>query len=173
MGDSHRLNAKLRDLALILRAYAYWLKAHDLEDADQLLDQASAALKAKSQVANSTRLTSATRTGFQIAQLWLDGFAQMTPQERQLLAAAIPHAQQTTLAFCLDAEPGQRPPWHSSWAPVTETFLRCRDEVSALPGAEVEVETIERDPRSEAGFNLSPCCSIWNEVGARQRSFRQ
>jgi ATP-dependent helicase/nuclease subunit B len=146
VNDSGRLNAKLRDLALILRAYSDWLKAHALEDADQFLDQASAALKAKSQDPGSK---------FQISQLWLDGFAQMTPQERRLLAAIIPHAEQATLAFCLDAEPDQRPPWHSSWAPVTEAFLRCRDELSGLPGAEIEVEAIPRDP-TRSRFDAQP-----------------
>jgi ATP-dependent helicase/nuclease subunit B len=136
VGETNRLNAKLRDLASILRAYSEWLMTHQLQDADSLLDLAAAVLK-DSQISNFK---------FQIGGLWLDGFAQMTPQERQLVAAVVQCSEQSTLAFCLDTEPHQPPPWHSAWAPVTETFLHCRDELSGLPGAQVRIETLARDP---------------------------
>ncbi|HEY9509681.1 MAG TPA: hypothetical protein VIV82_07450, partial [Verrucomicrobiae bacterium] len=147
MGESHRLNAKLRDLALILRAYSEWLKANQLQDADTLLDLAAQKLRSPS--------SGASTLPFQIDGLWLDGFAQMTPQERQLLAAIAQCSERATIAFCLDREPHQNPPWHSSWAPVTETFLRCRDELSALPNAVVQIETLPRDP-AQSRFQMSP-----------------
>ena len=40
-----------------------------------------------------------------LAGLWLDGFAEMTPQELDLLAALAPFCQQMTLAFCLENQP--------------------------------------------------------------------
>ncbi|HEU5125916.1 MAG TPA: PD-(D/E)XK nuclease family protein [Verrucomicrobiae bacterium] len=143
--ENHRLNAKLRDLALILRAYADWLKTNQLQDADSLLDLA----------AQELRFSNATAPAFRIAGLWLDGFAQMTPQERQLLVAIVRCSDCATLAFCLEGSPNQKPPWHSSWAPVTETFQRCRDELSALPDAIVKIENLPRDS-ARTRFQLSP-----------------
>ncbi|HLP76742.1 MAG TPA: hypothetical protein VK327_07460, partial [Candidatus Paceibacterota bacterium] len=197
VGSANRLNAKLEDLALILRAYADWLEAHKLQDADCFLDLATQALKARGMTTDSqmalspheeragrelerggfdpntsspqpsppaalgregettTRrtqlpspecvMTSGCALNLQLGGLWLDGFAQMTPQERQLLAAVTRCSPQTTLAFCLD-EPKQSPPWHSLWAPVMETFQRCRDELGALPDASVDVELLPRNP---------------------------
>lgn len=125
------LRAKLRDLALIIRAYGDWLKEHHLQDADTQLDLATEALRPAS-------------PGFQIEHLWLDGFAQMTPQERRLLSAVIQRADKATLAFCIDGEPAASLPWHSSWAPVSETFLRLRDQLRQLPEATITTEVLTR-----------------------------
>ena len=38
----------------------------------------------------------------QISGLWLDGFAEMTPQELDLLAAILPHCEHASLAFCVE-----------------------------------------------------------------------
>jgi len=48
VGGALHLDAKLHDLALILRAYADWLDQHGLQDADRLLDMAATALEANS-----------------------------------------------------------------------------------------------------------------------------
>jgi ATP-dependent helicase/nuclease subunit B len=135
-----RLNDKLRDLALVLRAYLDWLAAHGLEDADRLLDLAGQALRRPDQ-------PPATSAGLGWDALWLDGFAEMTPQELDLLTAVLPHCRQATLAFCLD-EPGARQtPWFSAWAPVSRTYERLCERVSALPDVTV---TVERLPRESA-----------------------
>ncbi|HYG22262.1 MAG TPA: PD-(D/E)XK nuclease family protein [Verrucomicrobiae bacterium] len=135
LADRERLPAKLQDIAIISRAYSEWLKAHQLEDADTLLDLATAAL----------RNAQGTAKAFRLEALWLDGFAQMTPQEHALLTALIMSSQRATLAFCLDAEPSETPPWHSPWAEVAQTFLRCRDALRSLPQAHVTVEVLRRD----------------------------
>jgi len=134
MGTVHRLSGKLHDLGLMIRAYMEWLEAHRLQDTDSLLDLAV-------QVLNRSGAGT-----LSIESLWLDGFAQMTPQERTLLRAILKHTRSATLAFCLDSDSSQKPPWHSAWAPVTETYLRCRDEFSTLPDVEVRMDVLERNP---------------------------
>ncbi len=132
---SHPLHGKLRDLALILREYQDWLKTQNLRDTDSLLDLAAEALRETPAGNNIV-----------IAGLWLDGFARLTPQERQLLTGMVQRAETATLAFCLDFEPKAPLPWHSSWAAIAETFLRCKQELGGLPGASVKVETLARTP---------------------------
>ncbi|MGN6641692.1 MAG: PD-(D/E)XK nuclease family protein, partial [Verrucomicrobiota bacterium] len=157
VGQSNRLDARLRDLAVILSAYGDWLQAHQLQDADQMLDLATAELRENA-------------GQFKIENLWLDGFAQMTPQERQLLKTVVGCAEKATIAFCLNHEPDQPPPWHSLWAPVTETFLRCRDELSALPHVQVSVELLRRDPL-RSRFQSQPLLRHLEQHWARPIAF--
>lgn len=137
VGPANRLDAKLHDLALVLRGYQEWLKEHRLLDADSLLDLATDELRAAARAPDAR---------FALAGLWLDGFAQMTPQERALLGALAPFCRRATLAFCLDGEPVANLSWHSPWAVVSETYQKCRDGLAALPGVEIEVELLERKP---------------------------
>lgn len=131
------LRDKLQDLALLLGKYSEWLRAQDLQDADCLLDAASERLRAEAH---------AGRRPFVIEGLWLDGFAEMTPQEQALLAAVAPFCQQATLAFCLETEPAPSASWLSIWSAIGKTFQRCRQQLAALPGCHVETETLERVP---------------------------
>src|SRR5205814_1839895 len=87
------LTGKLHDVALLLGAYLDWLRTHQLQDANCLLDVAADVLR---RTAGKTRL--------RVGGLWLDGFAEMTPQELDLLAAFLPICDRATLAFCLDPE---------------------------------------------------------------------
>ena len=66
------LRDKLHDLALLSEKYADWLREQGLSDANHLLEFATAALREKFQVSSFK---------FQVSGLWLDGFAEMTPQE--------------------------------------------------------------------------------------------
>jgi ATP-dependent helicase/nuclease subunit B len=136
-GRDRQLQAKLSDLALLMECYETRLQADALRDADQLLDIATAALRAPG---------SGLRPEW-IGGLWMDGFAEMTPQELELLAALQPHCGRTTLAFCLDQEPVIEPEWLSTWTVVAQTFGRCRLALSRLPGAQVEVRMLARDPQ--------------------------
>lgn len=138
VGAAGRVDAKLRDVAVLMRAYETWLRDHELEDADRLLDIASDSLSRRDPASGAGPLL--------LAGVWLDGFAQMTPQERRFLIALARCAESSTLAFCLDCAPGESPPRHSLWAPVADTFARCHGELSSLPGAIVSVETLSRDP---------------------------
>jgi ATP-dependent helicase/nuclease subunit B len=125
------LRAKLHDLALLLRAYAEWLKANQLQDSAHLLDAATEALHRPGSPARTLAL----------AGLWLDGFAEMTPQELDLLAAVVSCSDEATLAFCLDPKRTAEPSWHSPWSVVAQTYSRCRLQLKALDGV-----TITDDP---------------------------
>ncbi|HUL51193.1 MAG TPA: PD-(D/E)XK nuclease family protein [Candidatus Nitrosotalea sp.] len=148
---------KLRDLATLLRAYQDWLKNNNLTDGDVLLELATTALR--TQGANrewsvvSGQWSVAPDTGhrtpghFHLSGLWLDGFAEMTPQELDLLAALIPQCDQATLAFCLEREPQDAPWWLSTWSAVARTFRSCHQKLTALPDCDVSVEVLERKRR--------------------------
>ena len=56
-----------------------------------------------------------------IGGLWLDGFAEMTPQELDLLAAVLPICERATLAFCIDTEARDPTSWLSGWSAVHQT----------------------------------------------------
>ncbi|MDW8308938.1 MAG: PD-(D/E)XK nuclease family protein, partial [Verrucomicrobiales bacterium] len=124
------LRAKLHDLALMARAYAQWLRAEGLRDVEALLDTAADALRAAPH-------------SLQIAGLWLDGFAELTAQELELLAALLSHCQRATLAFCLPAHAGADTSWRSPWLLVAETYRRCRARLEAVPGVMISVEPIQ------------------------------
>ena len=191
------LRAKLEDLALLLGAYLDWLAAHDLKDADGLLDLATETLTAatpavetlteqahalllpllarnergegrgegqpskknlphpspllpsgeerEKTIAAHSKIKNQPSTIFHLSGLWLDGFAEMTPQELELLAAVVPRCEHATLAFCLEAEPREDASWLSTWSVVSQTFRRCQQRLAALPGVEISVETLPRD----------------------------
>jgi ATP-dependent helicase/nuclease subunit B len=148
-----RLRDKLHDLALLLREYGDWLKAQQLQDANHLLDVATDALRAcpKSKVQSPKSKIEASsffilHSSFSISALWLDGFAEMTPQELDLLAAVIPLCEHATLAFCLEREPQSAPSWLSTWAVVAQTFRRCHAKMAAVEGCEVSIETLANEP---------------------------
>ncbi|MGD0253397.1 MAG: PD-(D/E)XK nuclease family protein, partial [Verrucomicrobiota bacterium] len=130
------LQDKLHDLALLLEAYAHWLAEHELQDANRLLDFATDALR-ELRTPNSELRCSA---------LWLDGFAEMTPQELDLLAAVLPHCERATLAFCLENEPKAETSWLSIWSSVGKTFQQCRQRLAKLPRCEIGVEILKRNP---------------------------
>lgn len=136
------LRAKLGDLALLARAYGEWLRAHGLRDAEALLDAAAEALRAGDR-----------RLG--IEALWLDGFAELSAQELELLAALVPHCQRATLAFCLPAESHADVSWRSPWSPVAETARRCRARLEAIPGVEISIEPLPTRP-GQNRFARSP-----------------
>ena len=131
------LRDKLHDLALLTEKYADWLGEHELQDANHLLDFATAALRRESQISNFK---------FQIETLWLDGFAEMTPQELDLLGAVIPFCKTATLAFCLETEPLPETSWLSIWSAIGKTFQQCRARLAILPDCKTTVETLQREP---------------------------
>jgi ATP-dependent helicase/nuclease subunit B len=132
----HDLRDKLLDLALLSEKYADWLREHELQDANHLLDFAAAALRDQFKIKNSK---------LKIERLWLDGFAEMTPQELDLLAAVLPFCGRATLAFCLENEPTAETSWLSIWSSIGKTFQRCRQRLEILPGCEIEVQILKRD----------------------------
>ena len=132
------LRDKLHDLALLSEKYADWLREHELQDANNLLDFATETLRGK-----TFNLQPST---FSFSALWLDGFAEMTPQELALLTAVVPLCENATLAFCLETEPTPTPSWLSIWSSIGKTFQRCRDQLKNLPSCEITVEVLQREP---------------------------
>jgi ATP-dependent helicase/nuclease subunit B len=130
---SATLRDKLHDLALLQRAYADWLKTHDLQDVNNLLDIAATVLN------NEGKLRPA---AVAVQRLWLDGFAEMTPQELELLTALAPHCGDLTLAFCLESEPPDKTSWLSTWSVVAQTFRRCHTALAAVDGAQLTLEIL-------------------------------
>lgn len=136
--DSGGLSLKLHDLALLLESYLQWLHEHDLLDADSLLATAAEVLKTR----DARRET---RNYAAIEGLWLDGFAELSPQELDLLTALVPYCEQVTLAFCIDAE-AKVDSWLSHWSLVQKTLAECRKQLAAIPGANITEKPIFRTP---------------------------
>ncbi len=154
------LRNKLHDLALLLEAYTRWLGEHELQDANRLLDVATDALRPRSAIHVSR---------FTFQQLWLDGFAEMTPAEMDLLAAVLPCCERATLAFCLDdsAETADKATasWLSLWTTIRKTYQECRRRAQALPGGEISVEPLRRgSPQNRFARNpeLAQLEANWN-----------
>ena len=151
------LRDKLLDLATLLEAYRRWSDEHELQDGNHLLDLAAEMLGSSRQP--PLKLA--------VAHLWLDGFAEMTPQELDLLMAVLPHCQGATLAFCLDANSpdavdpvapafppagygGVPPPvqpqraasgsWLSLWSAIAKLYQQCRQRAALLPNASITIE---------------------------------
>ena len=128
---------KLQDLALLLQSYLDWLKDHKLQDADCLLQSAAAALHSALRTPHSA---------LRIAGLWVDGFAEWSPSELDLLTALMPHCQQATLTFCLDRVPTEKISWLSTWSVVRKTFEDCKKTLEALPNVSLAIDLLPRDP---------------------------
>ncbi|MBU6401605.1 MAG: PD-(D/E)XK nuclease family protein, partial [Verrucomicrobia bacterium] len=153
---------KLRDFSRLFEAYRAWLRAAGLQDADHLLDVAVEALgelpspepAATGVPGDDPSLTPSrmgaggnqSPTGFRLAGLWLDGFAEMTPQELDLLAVVARCSDTVTLAFCLDRLPEETESPLSPWATVAQTFRRCRHRLEAVTGTDSAVEMLPRQP---------------------------
>ena len=132
------LSRKLQDLATLLADYLGWLEAHRLLDADCLLAQATAALaSAPPPIAEN----------LQSMELWIDGFAEFSEQELDLMGALLPRCRQASLAFCLEPAAKRTSAWFSNWFFVRKSFEHCRERLEKLPGVEVHVEALSRQPR--------------------------
>ena len=145
-GLRRELQDKLHDLALLLDTYTHWLAEHELQDTNCLLDVATETLRSA---------FNARPSPLGIQSLWLDSFAEMTPQELDLLAAVIPFCGRATLAFCLENEPAAETSWLSIWSPVGKTFQQCRQRIANLPDCKIETELLKRD-RKQNRFTGTP-----------------
>ncbi len=110
VGSNSRLGEKLADLAYIFEHFTHWLATNDLKDFESLLDTAASLLEK-----NENPIFQA---------IWLDGFAQMTPQELRLLLAVSRRAEKINLAFCCESE--SEPAWFSHWAGIVQLIRRSR-----------------------------------------------
>ncbi|HXU78344.1 MAG TPA: PD-(D/E)XK nuclease family protein [Methylomirabilota bacterium] len=129
------LGSKLEDLAGLLQDYVNWLEAHKLQDAERLLAAAGALLLSPPASAPA------------IDHLWVDGFAEWSPQEWDLLMLLLPGCRQATFTFCLDRVPSEKISWLSAWSVVRKNFEECRKRLEKLPGVSVNTELVPRDPQ--------------------------
>ncbi|HEV2318757.1 MAG TPA: hypothetical protein VGV18_03345, partial [Verrucomicrobiae bacterium] len=128
------LRDKLRELALLLEWYSSWLEDHKLRDGNCLLDEAAKIL-----------YKNAKNPAVSIGEFWLDGFAEMTPQEMDLVAALLPFCQRATLAFCVEsAVVKEDTTWLSIWSGVGNTLQRCRQRIERL-GFPIKVQMLTRN----------------------------
>jgi ATP-dependent helicase/nuclease subunit B len=161
------LRRKLGDLALLQRDYLAWIVKHNVQDADSLAGPAAAALRRFAASArpspNGARLVSA---------VWLDGFAELTPQESGLLAALAPCCEKMTLAFCADGErPGGADSWLSPWSAIGRTQQDCWKALAAEPGVSLETEILRRH-RRPGRFAGSPVLAHLEEHWALPKPWR-
>ncbi len=142
---SKNLTRKLHDLALITQSYREWLAQSHLKDSEVLLELATQTLQTLSE-------HGATQPVFRIEELWLDGFAEMTPQEQTLLSTIIPHCARVNLAFCLDPKDLDSSSWLNLWTAPSETYNQCLSRLDALQASlgqnriSVEKEFLPRRP---------------------------
>lgn len=146
--SSPRLRLKLQDFAIIFGDYAAWLKEHQLQDADALLDLAA-----------KTALTEKLPP---IAGLWLDGFAQMTPQERRLLNAVLRHCETATMAFCLPERPLKEGDSFSMWGVISRTYCQLREELQQIFAAPPREEVLARR-KVDGRFDSAPALAHLEE----------
>ena len=166
------LRDKLHDLHHLLRAYHEWLEHSEIQDADQLLDLATELLR----TAPSPRpQTPDPIPHSPIGGLWLDGFAEMTPQELDLLCAVLPFCRTATLAFCLDPQAADSKSWLSLWSGIRHTYSDCLTRIKALPTCEPSVEELPRAPahsRFAASPELAHLEASWTAPTARAGGFQ-
>jgi ATP-dependent helicase/nuclease subunit B len=134
---------KLQDFATILQEYLDWLEAHDLQDQDALLKTAA------------DRLRTGNQPTLRIESLWVDGFAEFSELELELLCALAPCCDQVTLTFCLDSLPFPKASWISHGSLVERNLDRCRKRFAAIPGVELRTQPLARG-NSGNRFSANP-----------------
>lgn len=179
------LRNKLHDMGLLLSGYLEWLAEHELGDGDCLLDLAASKLrelrapheKAGSSSTESQGLFSfsvmrspSASAPLRIAGLWLDGFAEMTPQELDLLGALAPFCEALTLAFCTEPNNSESSSsWLSIWSGVNNTAANCRARLESLPG--VQVETVALPAGHATRFSEQPALAHLERNWSRPAPF--
>lgn len=158
-----RLADKLHDFALLLRAYVAWLQDHQLEDGNRLLEVATELLK---QIAPTTAGRGKALPAF-FGGVWLDGFAELTPQELDMLSVVAACAEKVTLAFCLEGEPRDDLSWLSTWSVSSQTYRQCRHCLGWVPKEQVAVALLQRTPQASrfaAAPELAYLETHWHEA---------
>lgn len=148
--DQPRLRDKLEDLAALFGAYIDWLKGHHLHDVGSLLDLATTALRVASTAINISTTWKPIWAG-----LWLDGFAELSPQEIDLLATLLPLCKTATLAFCVESACAELPTWNSTWYVVGRTVRALISRLEQSPNIRLTTEALPRQPHA-GRFSASP-----------------
>ncbi len=162
VGPANRLDAKMHDLATLLQAYLDWLDQHRLQDRDRLLIVATerirqaqrptirggeASLAGPRNPSTDVRRDDGAGIGgrsFRLGGLWLDGFAELSAQEIDLLVTLLPLCDRATIAFNLDHQTVGPASWQDTWSWIARTFQQVRQRLEGRPEIEIIVEWIER-----------------------------
>ncbi|MGC8989988.1 MAG: PD-(D/E)XK nuclease family protein, partial [Verrucomicrobiia bacterium] len=145
-----RLQNKLEDLAMLFGAYTDWLQDHHLHDVGSLLDLATNALRVSSNTINAHTTPKPRWAG-----LWLDGFAELSPQQIELVATLLPLCEKATLAFCAESASAELPTWNSTWCIVGRTVRTLISRLEQIPNISLTTETLPRQPHA-GRFSASP-----------------
>ncbi|MDB6065794.1 MAG: helicase-exonuclease AddAB subunit AddB [Pedosphaera sp.] len=137
------LSYKLHDLASLLQDYLDWLQAHNLQDADRLLDIGTKSLQAP-------------HANLNLGDIWVDGFTELSLQELDLLAEVVPLASVATITFCLDRVPKEKVSWLSNWAMVRRTYTNCSKRLAGLPHREIITDLLPRRINQSRFLNNPP-----------------
>jgi ATP-dependent helicase/nuclease subunit B len=132
---------KLEDLATLLKEYLDWLKTNELQDSDSLLSAATHALRGAPTAADFGLRNLA---AFNIEAGWVDGFAEMSEPELELLVALLPHCRRATITFCLDRVPAERISWLSNWALPRRAYEQLRKKLVAQTNVQAQTELLPR-----------------------------
>lgn len=179
LGGDLQLDAKLRDLALLMRAYQEWLGEHQMVDEEQMLSLATEALRAlrsKRETADEPDRAdvlagldaqqpvpaefmlpmcgSKTVGGMRLGGLWMDGFGEMSRQEIELVAALVPLCESATITFNLDTSSVGSVSWLNTWSTIAQTYRQMRGRLEGIDGIELIEHWIERGkPEQRFGGN--------------------
>jgi ATP-dependent helicase/nuclease subunit B len=157
------LALKLRDLALIARAYREYL-GERFQDPDDHLSVA----------AEKVSRSSLTRGSL----VWVDGFRDFTPQQYSILEALLPVASRVSVALCLDPKTMGRPTHDTElFLPTLETHRKLTELARRL-SVEIEDPVILSDSDSCGGSvsyrgpGIAVSCDVktlcGNEIGAQR-----
>jgi len=158
-----RIRYKLHDIALLYQNYRSWIENKQLHDPDCLLDLAADALRTLGRMNHSS-------IPFWLGGLWMDGFAALTPQERQLLTLLAPLSKRTTLAFCADSFPDHKREIFSIWLPTHQTLRQCIHDFSAIDTITVKHTVLHRT-QHKGRFAEDPMLAYLEESWTRPAPF--
>lgn len=152
-----RLRGKLLDLAAMATRYREWLAQRRLEDPTRLLRLAREAAEASAPASRGSPGPAPMPRPVDpwFAELWLDGFAEMTPAELDLVAAVIPRCGRATLAFCVESPSPTPGEWLSPWSLVGRTQTALRDRLARNRSLDLSNVCLS-DPASPTRFSTSP-----------------
>jgi len=159
------LAGKLGDCALLLEHYEDWLLDHGLQDPDVLMDAATEVVRAWPTPRSDAGPT-------RIHRVWLDGFAEMTPQELAFLGALLPYSARSTLAFCLPNIPVSEQPGFNPWTLVAGAYASLVNRLQHQPGLQVSVEHFSADA-AHSRFAHSPMLAHLEKHWSRPLPFRR
>ena len=115
---------------MLLGAYQDWLQAHSLQDYESFLRRTASLLRTDGAPA------------FRLQSVWVDGFAEFSDPELELLAGLFPYCEQGTITFCLDRPPAPKTSWLSHWSLTERTLKKCQARFGSIPGSDVRLELL-------------------------------